>query len=118
MSDASSSPRNWRGSAPVRPGAKAASPRRGKIVSVAAVFLFLAGTVAAVVWWFRPVPEAQFVALWVDQYQDQNMPVSAWAAKDRDILRQISWKEKNTFASQEHDLLLAELRGLASKADR
>jgi hypothetical protein len=113
-----SNPRAWRPTAPAPPGGKPPSTRRGKFLALLALFLALAGTIAGLIKWIRPVHEPSFLAIWVDQYEDPRIPVNSWAGQDRQALLNVHWQEKNAFASQLRARLVSELRALEEKGDR
>lgn len=86
------------------------------MAALVAAMLLLAGAIAGVIWWLQPFAQAQFVALWIDQYQDPSVPVSSWAAQDREALLELPWQQKNAFARQERHLLLAALHQLEGQS--
>jgi hypothetical protein len=89
--------------------------RLRKIYLIAAVMLVLAATVAALLFYLREAPRPTIVVLRIDQYRDGRIPVSPWATQDRAALRNLGLEEKNTFTSQEKELLKQELADLGRK---
>ena len=62
---------NWRaGQTAAQAAGKTASPKRGKIIAVVFVMLALAGAIAALVFYLRPLPEPYFEAVWIDEYKE------------------------------------------------
>jgi hypothetical protein len=108
--------RNWQGPRTRGPGrSDERQARLRKIYIIAAVMLVLAATVAALLFYLRDTPRPTIVVLRIDQYRDGRVPVSPWAAQDRDGLRKLGLEEKNTFTSQERKLIEQELADLGKK---
>ena len=109
------SPRHAWHRAPGRTGSGRAETRQArlrKIYIIAAVMLVLAGAVAALLLYPREPPRPSLAVLRIDQYQQPFLAFSPWATKDRDALRHLGIKEKNTFTSQEKELLKQALQTL------
>jgi hypothetical protein len=111
--------RSWQG--PRLPGSKSATDKQArmrKIYILGAVILALAATVAGLLFYLREPPRPTIVVLRIDQYRDARVPVSPWAVQDRNALRNLGMQEKNTFTSQERELLKQELADLGKKQPR
>jgi hypothetical protein len=111
-------PRPWQGTRRAPPGGLApARPPRRKVLALAGTVLALAGAIAGVIYWLRPVPPPYFLAAWIDQYPDPRVPVNPWAAQDRQALLDVGWHDENAFTNQSQDRLVGKLHALQGRAD-
>jgi hypothetical protein len=106
--------RSWQGQR-VRPGKPTGDrqARLRKIYIIAAIMLVLAGAIAALVFYIRGTPDPTLVVLRIDQY-DPRVLVSPCSTTDREDLRKLGLPEKNTFTSQNIDVLRQELGNLGA----
>ena len=112
---ASSDPRRWHG----QQAAPTKTPRsRGKLITVAACAMVLAGAIVALVLWIRPLPEPYFIGIWIDQHSDPHVPFRGWVAQGRDALLALPWKDHDTFNQQERRLLRSALHDLGKYGDQ
>src|SRR5262249_9836092 len=97
------------------PSARNSSPaRRLRVALVAAAVLALSGALVAWLIKVRPLKEADFLPLCIDEYGD-DFPVRAWVRQDGEFLRGLSWNEDNAFTVQERELLLHDLRAFTER---
>ena len=83
--------------------------RLRKIYVVGVVMLVMVATIAALLFYWHDPPRPSLVVLRIDQYHDPRIPLSQWAAQDREGLRNLGLAENNAFTSQEKQLLRQQL---------
>jgi hypothetical protein len=109
----------WRGLPSHAPaGAGPSSRKRTKVVVLTVLVLVLVGVVAGLLYWIRPIHTPYFLAAWVDQNVDPQIPVNPWAPQDREALRALPWEDQNAFASQSRHRLVSELSGLSQRGNQ
>jgi hypothetical protein len=112
--------RSWRPKRVEQP-ATTGRPTRGRIYALAIALLVLAGTVIALLFWLRPIQEAYFLGIWIDQYADARIPYASWVNEDRDSLLALPWRDKddrNPFARQHLHLLRELFQNLQGREGR
>src|SRR5262249_22076566 len=108
----------WHGSASGPSPRRPAPPsRRNKVLAIGAVMLVLVGAIAGLIYMINPVTEPNFLAVWIDQYGDLEIPVNAWAEQDRKAVLDVNWQAKQAFTKQERHQLEAQLRELQGQHD-
>ncbi|HEY7158687.1 MAG TPA: hypothetical protein VH575_32385 [Gemmataceae bacterium] len=103
----------WRPTPP-RYGATA---RRLRVALLAVVVLALSGALIAWLIKVRPLKQADFLPLCIDEYGD-DFPVRAWVRQDGELLRGLTWNEDNAFTVQERELLLHDLRAFTQRKSK
>ena len=104
-----------------RPTAGAVQPRGKRLFILAASCLGLVGIIAALFVLLRPPPSPYFVPICITEYKSRHYPVNFLANQDREALLRADGPFSNTsanaFSSQEKQLLIQELKHLASRSE-
>src|SRR5437588_11240302 len=79
---------------PGAPGARRARRGRQLFLTLAAL-LAVAGAVFGFLLYLRQAPSPTFVALWITEYEDPNVPPIPYAEQDWAALLALPWQENN-----------------------
>src|SRR5437762_3103720 len=74
--------------------------QRGPVLLLLAAVLALTGAIAAWLSYPQPFEPPYFLGLWVDQYEDERLPPTRWADRDRSALTARWPRSNHAFTSQ------------------